>query len=729
LQELQERDPRRIGPFRLVGRLGAGGMGRVYAGRSPAGRPVAVKVIREELAADPEFLARFAREVAAARSVSGMFTAAVVDADVSGQVPWLATAYVAGPSLAQAVREHGPLPVATVRALAAGLAEGLAAIHAAGLVHRDLKPSNVLLAEDGPRVIDFGISRAAQGTSLTHTGLVVGSPGFMSPEQAVGGEVGPPSDVFSLGAVLTFAAAGLEPFGEGSMAALVYRVVHAAPSLGPVPGELRPLVERCLAKDPGQRPTTAELLDSLAGTDLAGGWLPEAIVAGLPRHAPPIPPLDKGEPDQVPGTDDGGPVTMTVHRAPSPTPPAARRPGSATPTGTLAALPGRRVSRRAAVLALCGALSLVAAAIGALVLLNAPGRGQGGSGEAGASGAPASRALRTTSVSSGPATIVIGGSVGPTLLPGPGSEPPLPTYRLTSTLTDPGAGTLGVHAVAFSPDGKTLAAGDWNGVTYLWNVAADSQVGTLTDPDVGGAGIQSVAFSPNGKTLAIGDANGTTYLWDVATLTQVAALTNPAGGDQSVAFSPDGQTLASTGSTSTYLWNIATGTRVATLSCPASTGVPAVAFSPDGKELATGNLNGNVCLWRAPSGAPIAVLTSPGPTGIQSVAFSHDGTLVAAGGVTGTTYLWNVATQARLTTMTDPGGRVAWSLAFSPDDRLLAVGDINDSTYLWDLSGTRVATLTDPQGKNVQAVAFSPDGNTLAAGDASGTTYLWRNAA
>jgi hypothetical protein len=184
LQDLQERDPRRIGPYRLAGRLGAGGMGRVYVGRSPAGRLVAVKVIREELAADPEFLVRFAREVSAARSVSGMFTAPVVDADTAGPEPWLATAYVAGPSLAQAVRDHGPLPAATARALAAGLAEGLAAVHAAGLVHRDLKPSNVLLAEDGPRVIDFGISQAAEGTSLTHTGLVLGSPGFMSPEQA-----------------------------------------------------------------------------------------------------------------------------------------------------------------------------------------------------------------------------------------------------------------------------------------------------------------------------------------------------------------------------------------------------------------------------------------------------------------------------------------------------------------------------------------------------------------
>ena len=269
-------------------------------------------------------------EVAAAKSVSGIFTASVVDADTAGPVPWLATAYVAGPSLAEAVREHGPLPVASARALAAGLAEGLAAIHAAGLVHRDLKPSNVLLAADGPRVIDFGISRAAEGTSLTHTGLVVGSPGFMSPEQAVGSKVGPPSDVFSLGAVIAFAAAGQAPFGDGTTSALVYRVVYAPPALDGVPEELRHVVERCLAKDPGERPTTAELLADLDGTDLAAGWLPEPIADGLARHVPPALPTDAGGLDrESQAAETGGPATVTVHK-PSvpalPVTPGGRRP-------------------------------------------------------------------------------------------------------------------------------------------------------------------------------------------------------------------------------------------------------------------------------------------------------------------------------------------------------------------------------------------------------------------
>jgi len=260
---LQDGDPRLIGPYRLVGQLGRGGMGRVFLGVSAGGRPVAVKVIRPELAADPEFRMRFGREIAAARRVSGLFTALVVDADVDGPEPWLATAYVPGPSLSEAVNDHGPLPVASVLALAAGLAESLTAIHTAGVVHRDLKPSNVLLSEDGPRVIDFGISRAVESTSLTQAGLVVGSPGFMSPEQAEGHAVGPPSDIFSLGAVLAFAATGQGPFGTGTTAALLYRVVHSSPSLDQVPAEVRPLVERCLAKDPRHRPTAGGLLEEM----------------------------------------------------------------------------------------------------------------------------------------------------------------------------------------------------------------------------------------------------------------------------------------------------------------------------------------------------------------------------------------------------------------------------------------------------------------------------------
>jgi serine/threonine protein kinase len=301
LDELQSGDPRRIGPYWLEGRLGSGGMGRVYLGRSPGGRNVAIKVIRAELAENADFRARFAREASAARKVSGIFTAPVVDADLDGPIPWLATSYIPGPSLSDAIAERGPMPAPLVVRLAAGLAEGLAAIHTAGVVHRDLKPSNVLLAEDGPRLIDFGISRSMETTSLTRTGMVVGSPGFMSPEQAEGRPVGPPSDVFSLGAVLTFAATGEGPFGEGSTVALLYRVVTSEPNTQAVPAEIRPVIEHCLAKDPRQRPTAAQLLAQLSTADVVADPAREGTTrkSAVPDAARRVP---NGAPGPVPGS-------------------------------------------------------------------------------------------------------------------------------------------------------------------------------------------------------------------------------------------------------------------------------------------------------------------------------------------------------------------------------------------------------------------------------------------
>ncbi len=285
-EELRPGDPERIGEYRVIDVLGGGGMGQVYLCLSPGGRRVAVKVIRADLAADPEFRHRFKIEVETAGKVNGACTASLLGSNLDGPVLWLATSY-AGPSLAQVVTRYGPLPVRTVLALAAGLAEGLAAIHAEGVVHRDLKPSNVLLAQDGPRVIDFGISRAvSEATVMTETGTVFGSPGYMSPEQADGLRVDARSDVFSLGAVLTYAAAGHGPFGSGEAPALLYRVVHHPPDLHDVPAEIRGLAGRCLAKAPADRPTLTELLAELGDTHLSSGWLPPHVTAGFFRDEP-----------------------------------------------------------------------------------------------------------------------------------------------------------------------------------------------------------------------------------------------------------------------------------------------------------------------------------------------------------------------------------------------------------------------------------------------------------
>jgi eukaryotic-like serine/threonine-protein kinase len=311
LRELEPGDPVVMGPYRLRGQLGVGGMGRVFLGLSAGGRLVAVKVIRADLAMDPEFRARFQREVAVARKVSHQFTAPVIDADLDGPVPWLATAYVSGPSLADAVAERGPLPAGSVLQLAAGLAEGLSAIHAAGVVHRDLKPSNVLLASDGPRVIDFGISLTGEGGALTRTGLVVGSPGFMSPEQAEGREVSPASDIFSLGAILTFAATGEGPFGTGSNMTLVHRLVSGQAALGRVPAEVRPLVERCLAADPRKRPTADVLLAETGAVQPTNSWLPDPVTRSFARYPEPTATQGHADPAYVPTTISPVPAALS----------------------------------------------------------------------------------------------------------------------------------------------------------------------------------------------------------------------------------------------------------------------------------------------------------------------------------------------------------------------------------------------------------------------------------
>ncbi|MEU1330381.1 PQQ-binding-like beta-propeller repeat protein [Streptomyces sp. NPDC005865] len=267
--------PARIGPYEVFQLLGEGGMGRVYLARSPGSRLVALKVIRPEYAEAPNFRGRFRREAESARRVSGFFTPPVLDADADAPQPWLATAYVPAPSLHDVVRGFGVLSEAGLRALGAGLAEALPAIHDAGIVHRDLKPGNVLVTEDGPRVIDFGISSAVDATQVTRTGAVMGTPGFMAPEQIVSSrDAGPAADIFSLGCVLVFAATGRGPFGSGGTAEILYRAVHHPPQLEGVPAALAGLIGACLDKDPGRRPTAAAVLAALGAADPAALLVP-----------------------------------------------------------------------------------------------------------------------------------------------------------------------------------------------------------------------------------------------------------------------------------------------------------------------------------------------------------------------------------------------------------------------------------------------------------------------
>ncbi|GAA2437500.1 serine/threonine-protein kinase [Streptomyces macrosporus] len=281
MMRLRREDPRVVGSFRLHRRLGAGGMGVVYLGSDRRGQRVALKVIRPDLAEDPEFRSRFAREVSAARRIRGGCTARLVAADLEADRPWFATQYVPGPSLHDKVNEEGPLPVAQVASIGAALAEGLVAVHEAGVVHRDLKPSNILLSPKGPRIIDFGIAWATGASTLTHVGTAVGSPGFLAPEQVRGAAVTPATDVFSLGATLAYAATADSPFGQGSSEVMLYRVVHEEPQLQGVHAALAPLVRACLAKDPEDRPSTLQLslrLREIAAREARG--LPEGAATG-----------------------------------------------------------------------------------------------------------------------------------------------------------------------------------------------------------------------------------------------------------------------------------------------------------------------------------------------------------------------------------------------------------------------------------------------------------------
>ncbi|WP_176582928.1 serine/threonine-protein kinase [Streptomyces marincola] len=346
VEQLTQHDPRRIGPFEVLGRLGAGGMGLVYLARSASGRRVAIKTVRTELAEDQLFRVRFTREVEAARAVSGFYTAAVVEADPRAAVPWLATAYVPAPSLEEIVTESGPLPPQAVRWLAAGIAEALQSIHGAGLVHRDLKPSNVLVVEDGPRVIDFGIASGVSNTRLTMTNVAVGTPAYMSPEQARDSRsVNGASDVFSLASTLVFAATGHPPYRGANPVETVFMLLRERPDLSGLPDELRPMIESLMVHKPEDRPSPADLQEQLAphlfapsdDSGSASAWLPPGAVAliesrrGRGAHTP-VPPPDA----QSARTPQTGPAAPAASQAPPPMPaaPPSSPPGHPAPPAT-----------------------------------------------------------------------------------------------------------------------------------------------------------------------------------------------------------------------------------------------------------------------------------------------------------------------------------------------------------------------------------------------------------
>lgn len=470
MDPLAADDPRQVGVFRLHAVLGAGGMGRVYLGYSPGGRAVAVKIVHPELARDPEFMARFRREVQAAEAVSGAYTAPVVGAGPDDSPPWLATAFVPGPSLAELVARAGPLPEAAVWRLAGGLIEALQAIHGRDLVHRDLKPSNILIAVDGPRVIDFGISRAVQGTSVTAAHTTVGTPAYMSPEQAEGREIGPPSDIFPLGSVLAFAATGVAPFDGGEMFSIAYRIVHDEPDLSRLPPALRSLVGGCLAKDPASRPSLAQLMDAVMAASTSfpkvapGKFWPdpvEALVAGQESPAPVLAPANGAVPGGAGSAGgaggQGADVTHTARPAYPPVTPASP-PGPGT-------VPPRRTRRW---LLAAGGAGVLAAAVGATLALVLQSGSSGSTHLAGNTTSSSHSSGARSSTADAPS------AVSPTTAP-PATTAPATTAPATSLIavtvcTEPASGCNFPGASQFMEITPKEIATSGDGSAYVTNL-------------------------------------------------------------------------------------------------------------------------------------------------------------------------------------------------------------------------------------------------------------------
>ncbi len=690
-------DPAEIGPYRLEGVLGAGGMGRVFLGRTPAGSAVAVKVVHREYAGDVSFRKRFEQEVAAARRVQGLYTVPVVDADLSADEPWLATAYLPGPSLQHAVAEEGPLPVEAVLGLVARVAEALQSIHAADVIHRDLKPSNIILTADGPKVIDFGIARAADVTSVTGTGMRTGTPAYMAPEYIRGQDVTEAGDVFALGVVAHFAATGQLAFGGGSHHSVTYRILEQAPDLDGCPEPVRTIAAGCLEKDPDQRPTPAEVIAQCRRTSTSGIAAADTLTAAsssAPEPASvPGPPAAPG-PLVAPGSPDAAtspapspaaalPTMRDVAWAAAPTTPAAP-PGPGTPPDSPSPNPDTAPASRGPLLMAglgVGALIVVSVLL-ALYLPSAPNRGG-------------------PYPSVKPEASLVGGS--------------------SSSFTD----------VAFSPDGKTLATSANDGTVRLWNVASRKPSATLTprekSPDEV-VTIDSVAFSPDGKLLATG-RDGEVGLWDVAKRRQVHVF-NESGVINSVAFSPDGKLLATGRDGEVGLWDVAKRRQVHVFN--ESGVINSVAFSPDGKLLATGGELGDVKLWDADSrkDKEVAVLDHK-TDNIDAVAFSPDGkTLASAGHNTnespdGTAVLWDVHSRKPRATL-KPGGSLS-TVAFSPDSKTLATSGVAEKVRLWSVANGRQRASFDNSSAGSSGgedMAFSPDGKTLATPSYDGV-WLW----
>ena len=748
VQPLEPGDPAQIGAYRLLGRLGAGGMGQVFLGVSRGGRKVAVKVLRADLVTDAEFQARFAREVAAARTVNGFYTAPVVDAAPDANPPWMVTAYVQGPSLAAAVAERGPLSETEVRDLAAALAEGLASIHAGGLVHRDLKPANIILAADGPRIIDFGIARAVGASTMTAQGTIIGTFTYMSPEQVMGLAAGPQSDVFSLGSVLVFAATGHGPFEADSLPAITHRILSQPPDLTGLPEALHDLVAGCLTKDRAKRWSLDELLTRVAPADVSWGTM-------APDHpatafATPAPAAQSAAAQSAAAQSAAAPVL-----APVLTPPAlslatqglapAGRPQAVGPASLMAS-PSNPPPP--------SVLFSTSGWMVAEIAFSPDGRLLAGSSSYGDSW----RVFFWDT-----ATQHFAGSA----VDGKGGTPPKIAFspdgqllilkqpdatRLLSLMTyqfvslSAGAAEYSWRKVRFSPDGRLLAtlkelrrvSGFTGTQAHLWDVATLRPAGGPFKVDYV-ADDSNFAFSPDSRYLFYGH-EGQGYLGDV-TVPQptLRKLRDLQGGLGKTSFSADGHLLATQGTKGNAVIVLDTAAQAPVMTLASDRELTRLEFSPAAPLLATAKVSaGNeaigVCYLTAPAGAqswpaPLAGQYTASParlSGFQfpvgDLRFSPDGLFLAAASRVGSkgkqalVRIWAVGN-------TEPGGPLTLPgpvrMTFSSDSRFLAASCADQAVRLVSLrTASQVNVLP---GANA---AFSPSAQQLATTEPAGIR-LW----
>ncbi|MDE3723061.1 serine/threonine-protein kinase [Nocardiopsis sp. N85] len=699
MRSLTAGDPREIGPYRLSALLGVGGMGRVYLGTGPDGTPVAVKVVRAEYAYDPGFRGRFARELDLAGRVRGDFTPRVLEADPAGTPPWMATEYVAGPTLHDLVRETGPLPPESGRFLARGVAAALARVHALGTVHRDLKPGNVMVSASGPQVIDFGVARALEEGEDEET-AVAGTPGYMAPEQVDGVDATTVTDVFALGGVLVYALTGTGPFGDGHPAAVLFRIAHQEPVLDGVPGDLRDLVAACLSRDPDARPSAERVLAELGGpvepATEAGAWLPPAAAARVDGIAA------RTRGDALPGD------TARQNTASEDT---AWRNGTG-PDDTTAVI-GTPPNRRP--------IPMLGAGAAALVLIAGLG-----------AWAMAGRDTPEAEEAPGPAsTGASGGATAPGGCDLPGDLAPEYTEAARTDPAVPGADThhLDVHShptPVFLQGGDLLALAHPEGIA-LWDTETGDEVAYIGAdlPDFA----QTPVMAPDGCRFGYTSGSGGVHVFDLRTGEHTAhaeTLPLPVGV---VTFSPDGRSLAfAEGSVGdgAHVIDLATGEATTVFEGAAQ----GIAHSPDGGLLAVTGGEGSVVVdtrtgaetFRGPEAATASTTDSLALPGDDLFLYIH------AEGIARV----DLASGEEPSILAPPDDTVAGFAeitAHAGTDRIHALledydeetGEYAPELTVWELStGERVSS--GGERRYVRDIAVHPDGTVIAGLSVDGTS-------